>query len=89
MAFGKKENKKNTGIAQDGMVHATLMQISFTEIGAVWGKGNMLDDKLTEMQHDGAQILNVTCFASGKSNDYVQAVIVYRAPMHTDLRPGY
>lgn len=80
MAFGKKENKKNTSIAQDGMVHATLMQISFTEIGAVWGKGNMLDERLTEMQQDGAQILNVTCFASGKSNDYVQAVVVYRAP---------
>ena len=83
MAFGKKD-KKNGGIAQDGMVHATLMQISFTEIGAVWGKGNMLDEKLTEMQQNGAEILNVTCFASWKSNDYVQAVIVYRAPAELD-----
>lgn len=83
MAFGKKVTSASgkVSVPADGRVHATVYLISMTSVGEAWGRGNALDSFLQDLQDQGAQILNVTCFASGKSNDYVQAVIVYRAPL--------
>lgn len=67
-------------LEKDGRVHSMIVQISFTEIGAVFGSGKGLDDYLQRLQWNGCEIINVTCFASGEDNKYVQAVIVFRVP---------
>lgn len=100
MAFGSKKDKDEvkltpahmqeiTKIATDGLVHADMYQISFTKMGDSWGRGKGLDGQLVMMQQAGAEILNVMPFVSGKDGLHVQALIVYRAPMVDDLRPGY
>lgn len=65
---------------KDGRVHSLITQISFTEIGAVAGSGKGLDNELQKLQDAGCEIINVTAYASGSNNKYVQAVILYRAP---------
>ena len=47
----------------EGRVHATIVQVSFTEIGAAFGKGNILDTQLQILQNRGCNIMNVTCYA--------------------------
>ena len=64
----------------DGRVHATIVQVSYTEIGAVLGSGNVLDAELQKLQDRGCEIMNVSCYVTGTENRYVQAVIVYREP---------
>ena len=64
----------------DGRVRVTIEQVSWTQIGATIGSGNIIDSKLQALQDRGCQIMNVTCYASGPKADYVQAVIVYREP---------
>ena len=65
---------------ENGRVHATIIQVSYTEIGAVLGSGNVLDAELQKLQDRGCEILDVSCYATGAENQYVQAVIVYREP---------
>jgi len=64
----------------EGRVRVTIEQVSFTQLGAVFGSGNALDATVQNLQDRGCQIMNVTCFASGDNSAYVQAVIVYREP---------
>lgn len=83
MLKAKKATTTATGsvnMPTDGLVHASVFQISMTAIGDAWGRGNNLDDQLVTMQENGAEILSVVPFASGKDALHVQAVIVFRAP---------
>ena len=79
----KKATTTATGsvnVPEDGLVHASVFQISMSAIGDAWGRGNNLDDQLVALQESGAEILAVMPFASGKDALHVQAVIVFRAP---------
>lgn len=75
---------KTTGkllLPKDGRVHAIITQVSFTEIGAIYGSGGSLDDDLQRLQRSGCEIMSVSCFASGDDSKYVQGVIVFRVPL--------
>ena len=69
----------------EGRVHAKIVQVSFTEVGAAFNRGNALDMELQSLQDRGCQIMNVSCFTSGSDNRYVQAIIVYRAMPSVNL----
>lgn len=73
-AFGQ------TGVPSDGKVHATVFTISQTAVGDAWSRGNLLDEKLVQIQNLGAEIISVMPYATGNNALHVQAVIVYRAP---------
>lgn len=82
----KKKDKTTTAtgtvnVPTDGLVHATVYQISFTALGDSLGRGNALDDMLVQLQDAGAEVLNVAPFASGKDALHVQAVIIFKAPL--------
>ena len=88
MALLKKATTTASGkvnIPTDGKVHATLFQMSFTEIGEAWGRGNALDEQLLAMQDAGAEILSACPYATDK---LVKVVILFRAPRVDDVRPG-
>lgn len=92
MAFGKKATTSASGavsVPTDGRVHATVFLISMTAIGEAWGRGNALDSFLQDLQDQGAEILSVMPYVTADSSKNVKAIITFRAPMHTDLRPGY
>lgn len=85
MLTKKKEKSTTTmtgavNMPTDGLVHASLYQISFTALGDAFSRGNALDDALVQLQQAGAEVLGVHPFASGKDALHVQAVIVFRAP---------
>lgn len=69
-----------TGIPSDGKVHATIFVISQTAVGDAWSRGNLLDEKLVQMQDAGAEIISVTPYATGANSLHVQALIIFRAP---------
>lgn len=80
MAFGKKATTSSTGkvsIPTDGKVHATVFQMSFTQVGEAWGRGNALDEHLLDMQEAGAEILSACPYTTDK---LVKVVILFRAP---------
>ena len=92
MAFGKKATTSASGkvsVPTDGRVHATVYLISMTSVGEAWGRGNALDSFLQDLQDQGAEILSVMPYVTADSGKNVKAIITFRAPMHTDLRPGY
>lgn len=92
MAFGKKATTSASGtvsVPTDGRVHATVYLISMTAIGEAWGRGNALDSFLQDLQDQGAEILSVMPYVTADSGKNVKSIITFRAPMHTDLRPGY
>ena len=85
MLTKKKEKPTTTAtgavnMPTDGLVHASVYQISFTASGDAFGRGNALDAVLVQLQQNGAEILGVHPFASGKDALHVQAVVVFRAP---------
>ena len=61
----------------EGRVRVKIVQVSFTEIGAAFNRGGALDYTLQKLQDAGCKIMNVSCFASGSNNDYIQAIIIY------------
>lgn len=91
MAFGKKVTSASgkVSVPTDGRVHATVYLISMTSVGEAWGRGNALDSFLQDLQDQGAEILSVMPYVTADSGKNVKAIITFRAPMHTDLRPGY
>lgn len=91
MAFGKKVTSASgkVSVPTDGRVHATVYLISMTSVGEAWGRGNALDSFLQDLQDQGAEVLSVMPYVTADSSKNVKAIITFRAPMHTDLRPGY
>lgn len=89
MLGSKKEKKPGTSalgnvtVYTDGLVHATIYQVSMTKTGEAWGRGNALDDHLMDMQSQGAEILSACPYVFG---DSVKVVILYRAPLIEDYR---
>ena len=89
--LGAKKDKSGTnalgvvGIPTDGLVHATVFQMSMTQVGEAWGRGNALDQHLIDMQNAGAEILSACPYTTDK---LVKVVILFRAPRVDDVRPG-
>ena len=77
--FNKTTTAAGTvNIPTDGKVHATVYQISMTQVGEAWGRGNALDAHLLDMQDQGAEILSVCPYTTDK---LVKVVILFRAPV--------
>lgn len=87
----KREKKPGTSatgavtIYTDGLVHATIQELSLTKIGDAWQRGNSLDAVLVDLQEQGAEILSACPYGLGDGKT-ARCVIVYRAPMVDDLR---
>ena len=92
MLSAKRDKKSGTNVVgkvsipTDGLVHATVFQMSMTKIGEAWGAGNALDQHLLDMQAAGAEILSACPYST---DNLVKVVILFRAPTVYDERPGY
>ena len=83
--LGSKKEKTTTSLGTvnvptDGMVHATVYQMSITQIGEAWGRGNALDAHLIGMQEAGAEILSAVPYVSNDGKT-VKVLILFRAPV--------
>lgn len=82
MALFNKPATSATGtvtVPTDGLVHATVYQMSMTQIGEAWGRGNALDAHLLDMQDQGAEILSAVPYVSNDGK-LVKVLILFRAP---------
>ena len=92
MLTAKKDKKSgtsamgNVSIPTDGLVHATVFQMSMSKVGEAWGRGNALDQHLLDMQEAGAEIMSACPYST---DNMVKVVILFRAPTVYDERPGY
>ena len=87
MAFGSKKEKTtnfdgSVNIPSDGLVHATVFQMSMTAVGEAWGRGNALDKHLLDMQQQGAEIMSAAPYVTDDGK-LVKVVILFRAPMNS------
>lgn len=83
--LGSKKEKTTTAagtvnVPSDGLVHATVYQMSMTQIGEAWGRGNALDSHLIGMQEAGAEILSAVPYVSNDGKT-VKVLILFRAPV--------
>lgn len=83
MALFNKPQTSATGtvtVPTDGMVHSTVYQMSMTQIGEAWGRGNALDAHLMDMQDQGAEIMSAVPYVSNDGKT-VKVLILFRAPI--------
>ena len=84
--LGSKKEKTGTSVTgkvnvpSDGLVHATVYQMSITQIGEAWGRGNALDAHLIGIQEAGAEILSAVPYVSSDGKT-VKVLILFRAPV--------
>lgn len=83
MAIFGKSTTSATGVVTvptDGLVHGTVYQMSLTQIGEAWGRGNALDAHLMTMQEQGAEIMSAMPYVSNDGKT-VKVLILFRAPL--------
>lgn len=85
--LGAKKEKTTTAagrvnIPSDGRVHATVYQMSITQLGEAWGRGNALDAHLLDMQDAGAEILSAVPYVSNDGKT-VKVLILFKAPFNS------
>lgn len=83
MALFGKSTTSATGtvtVPTDGLVHGTVYQMSMTQIGEAWGRGNALDAHLMSMQDQGAEIMSAVPYVS-TDGKMVKVLILFRAPL--------
>lgn len=65
-------------IPKDGRVHLTIVQVTFTSIGAARGSGEAAENAIQNIQNQDGEIMSVSCYVT--DDKYVQAIIVYKSP---------